>query len=61
MKKQFTPQEEIVIINAIHRHYHVAAAKLMQAESDEEEQDAMEIIKHCKEILRKCYESESNK
>lgn len=57
-KNKFTPQEELVIINAIHRHYHIATAKLMQAESWEEEQDALEIIKYCKEILKKCYEND---
>lgn len=56
MKKQFTPQEEIIIINAINRHYHIATAKLMQADTWEEEQDALEVMKHCKEILKKCYE-----
>lgn len=56
MKNKFTSQEELVIINAVHRHYHEATQKLLQAESLEEEQDALEVIKCCKEILRKCYE-----
>lgn len=57
MKNKFSPQEEQIIINAIHRQYHIATEKLMQAESWEEEQKALEEIEYCKEILKKCYEN----